>query len=339
MRILLVDDDVVFTKLLVSKLDELGLDDVTVAHSVQEALILVGQGPSPFDCFLLDIALGKSNGIDLCQTLRARADNKLAPIIMVTSQRGSTLMSRAFSAGATDFLRKPLDHNEVVGRIKTAMLLVELTKKAKSSTGASDNLPRRNYLYEDNSSLKPVWFPQIKGMAQFSWFQKKLSELRSRDEAPKLLRVQIKDFGARFRRLDLTELERHLYVVSGVISEVMNGEQFLFSYLGRGRFLISLQDGISENVGETAKKLQDRANLRLDQSRTSRSILLQLQFSNVTGPFPTSESSTNSDAQVDYALNEVSHALDLPRVDEIEGRIFQKALAEEKKQDVTKKTN
>jgi len=219
------------------------------------------------------------------------------------------------------------------------MLLVELTKKAKSSTGASDNLPRRNYLYEDNSSLKPVWFPQIKGMAQFSWFQKKLSELRSRDEAPKLLRVQIKDFGARFRRLDLTELERHLYVVSGVISEVMNGEQFLFSYLGRGRFLISLQDGISENVGETAKKLQDRANLRLDQSRTSRSILLQLQFSKVTGPFPTSESSTNSDAQVDYALNEVSHALDLPRVDEIEGRIFQKALAEEKKQDVTKKTN
>lgn len=335
MRILLVDDDVVFAKLVVTKLAELGLHDVTVAHSAEETLALLDQEPSPFDCFLLDIALGDSNGIDLCQVLRMRADNKLAPIIMVTSQRGSALMSRAFTAGATDFMRKPLDHNEVVGRIKTAMLLVELTRKAKAPIGASEIPPRPNYLSDDNVALKPVWFPQIKGMAQFSRFQKKLSELRSRNETPKLYRAHIKDFGAFSRQLDLTELKRHLHTVSCVISDVVSGEQFLFSYLGRGRFIICLQDGISKNFGETAVNLQDRANLLLNQPQYSGLIALQLQVSEITGLLSESANSIPSDRQEEHSLNQDALALDLPRVDEIEEKMFQKALAEEKKQDVT----
>jgi phosphoserine phosphatase RsbU/P len=224
MRILLVDDDVVFAKLFVTKLAELGLRDVTVAHSAEEAVALLDQGASPFDCFLLDIILGDSNGIDLCHILRMRADNKLAPIIMITSQRGSTLMSRAFSAGATDFLRKPLDHNELVGRIKTAMLLVELAKRAKAPIGASEIPLRRNSLSHDNPPLKPVWFPKIEGMVKFSCLQKKLSELRSRNETPKLYRVHIKDFGVLLGQADYTELKQHLHQVSSLLSEAVSGD-------------------------------------------------------------------------------------------------------------------
>ena len=336
MRILLVDDDEVFAKLVVTKLAELGLRDVTVARSAEQALTLLDQEPSPFDCFLLDIFLGDYNGIDLCQILRMRADNKLAPIIMVTSQRSNTLMSRAFSAGATDFLRKPLDHNELVGRIKTAMLLVELTKKTKAPIRDSEILPQRKDLSDNNNSIKPFWFPQIKGMVQFSWFQKKLLEIRSRSETPKLYRADIRDFRTLFRKLDLTELKRHLQTVSGVLSEAVSGEKFLFSYLGRGRFIICLEDDESKNFGEKrVVNLQDRANLLLDQSQSPGSIILQLQASDITVPFPTSVNSTTSDSQDEHPLNEDSHALDLPSVAEIEEKMFQKALAEEKRQDVT----
>ena len=137
------------------------------------------------------------------------------------------------------------------------------------------------------------------------------------------------------RQLDLTELKRHLHTVSCVISDVVSGEQFLFSYLGRGRFIICLQDGISKNFGETAVNLQDRANLLLNQPQYSGLIALQLQVSEITGLLSESANSITSDRQEEHSLNQDALALDLPRVDEIEEKMFQKALAEEKKQDVT----
>jgi len=334
MRILLVDDDLVFAQVVVTKIAALGLRDVTVAHSAEQALALLDHGASPFDCFLLDIFLGDSCGIDLCRTMRLHADNKLVPIIMVTSQRGNALMSRAFSAGATDFLRKPLDHNELVGRIKTAMLLVELTKKNKARIEAPEILRQRNDLSVNNESLKAFWFPNVKGMVEFARFQEKLSELRSRNETPKLYRAHIRNFGSLVRQLDLTEFKRHLHTLSRVLSEAGNGEQFLFCYLGRGRFIICLQIDTKLNVGQTAMSLQDRVNVRLDQSRSAKPNTSQLQISDITARFAIGSNSTSSDLRDKHPLTEDPHALDLPRVDEIEQKMFQKALAEEKKQDV-----
>lgn len=330
MRILLVDDDAVFAKLVVTKLAELGLRNVTVANSAEEALALLDKGASPFDCFLLDIVLGDSDGIDLCHILRMRADSKLTPIIMVTSQRGSALMSRAFSAGATDFLRKPLDNNELVGRIKTAMLLVELIQKTKAPIGVSEIPPRRNSLSHDNPPLKPAWFPKIKGMVKFSYLQKKLSELRSRDETPKLYRVYIKDFGTLFRQTDHTELKRHLHHVSSLLSEAMRGDQILFSYLGRGRFILCLQDHDSKNSDETAVNLQNRANLLLEQSQSAGTIALKLRITDITGSFPAFLNATIHDLRGEHSTNPDSLALDLPKIDDIEEKMFKKALAEKK---------
>ncbi|MGX0978401.1 sigma-B regulation protein RsbU (phosphoserine phosphatase) [Roseovarius sp. MBR-51] len=327
MRTLLVDDDVVFAKLVVTKLAELGLRDVTVAHSAEEALSLLDQGSSPFDCFLLDIVLGHSDGIDLCHILRMRADSKLAPIIMVTSQRDSTLMSRAFSAGATDFLRKPLDHNELVGRIKTAMLLVEFINRTKAPKGGSEMPPRRNYLLHDSTPTKPVWFPKIKGMVEFACLQKRLSELRSRDETPNLYRVQIKDFGTLLSQSDYTELKRHLHQVSSLLSEAASGDQILFSYLGRGRFIICLSNHSSGHAGETAEKMQNRVNLGLSQALSTGSKALKLRISNISRPRPASSNTTTHDVRGEHSINPDALALDLPLVDDIEERIFEKALA------------
>lgn len=334
MRILLVDDDLVFAKVVVTKLAELGLRDVTVAHSAEQALILLGSGVSPFDCFLLDICLGEASGIDLCRTLRLHAENKLAPIIMVTSQRGNASMSRAFSAGATDFLRKPLDHHELVGRIKTAMLLVELTKKTKARSKASDILPQRKDHSVNSDAVKSFWFPKVRGMVEFSRFQEKLSELRCQKGTTRLYRAHIRNFGALLRHLDLTEVKQHLQTASSALSESCNGKQVSFCYLGRGRFIICSQIDTEMNFGETAMSLQDRVNRRLDQSRSARSNSLHLQISDITYRLAMNSKSTSSDLRDAPPMAGDSHALDLPSVDEIEEKMFQKALVEEKKQDL-----
>lgn len=335
MRILLVDDDLVFAKLVVTKLAELGLRDVTVAQCAEQALGLIDQGPSTFDCFLLDIVLGNSDGIDLCHKLRMRADNKLAPIIMVTSQRHGTFMSRAFIAGATDFLRKPLDHNELVGRIKTAMLLVELTKKNKAPIGGSRLPSSRTYLSHYNAPLEPVWFPKINGLVKYSYLQKKLSELGSLGKTPNLYRVQIKDFGVLFRQTEPTERKRHLHQISKLLSEAVSEDQVLFSYLGRGRFILCLQDQGSKEPDETAVNLQNRFNLRLGQSKSAGSIVLELRVSDITEPVPSSSNLATNNLQGIYPMPRDALMLSLPQVDDIEDRMFEKDLAQTKQQDVT----
>lgn len=335
MRILLVDDDLVFAKLVVTKLAELGLRDVTVAQCAEQALALLDQGPSTFDCFLLDIVLGKSDGIDLCHKLRMHADNKLAPIIMVTSQRHGTFMSRAFIAGATDFLRKPLDHNELVGRIKTAMLLVELTKKNKAPIGGSRLPSSRTYLSHYNAPQEPVWFPKINGLVKYSYLQKKLSELRSLGRTPNLYRVQIKDFGVLFRQTESTRRKRHLHQISKLLSEAVSEDQVLFSYLGRGRFILCLQDQGSKEPDETAVNLQNRMNLRLGQSKSAESIVLELRVSHITEPVPSSPNLATNNLQGIYSMPRDALMLNLPQVDDIEDRMFEKDLAQTKQQDVT----
>ena len=335
MRILLVDDDLVFAKLVVTKLAELGLRDVTVAQSAEQALGLLDQGSSTFDCFLLDIVLGNSDGIDLCHNLRMRADNKLAPIIMVTSQRHGTFMSRAFIAGATDFLRKPLDHNELVGRIKTAMLLVELTKKNKASIGGSKLPPSHTYLSQYNAPLEPVWIPKINGLVKYSYLQKKLSELSSPGKTPNLYRVQIKDFGVLFRQKGSIERKRYLHQISNLLSEAVSEDQVLFSYLGRGRFILCLQDQDSKEPDETAMNLQNRINLRLDQSPSAGSIVLELRVSDITGPFPSAPNLETNNPRGTHSVTRDALMLNLPQVDDIEDRMFEKDLAQTKRQDVT----
>lgn len=330
MRILLVDDDLVFAKLVVNKLAELGLRGVTVAHSAEEAIDLLDQRTSPFDCFLLDIFLGDTDGINLCHILRQRPENKLVPIIMVTSQRDNSLMSRAFSAGATDFLRKPLDHNELVGRIKTAMLLVELAKKAKAPPRLSEILPHHKYTADEPPAPKSVFIPKIKCMVNFSCFRKQLSEMRSRNETPKLYRAHIKDFGRLVERVGDHELKPQLHKLGSLLSDELGGDKILISYLGRGRFIMCVQNQGPNNAGEDAVSLQNRANLRLGGSQSAESMVLQLRISDIAGPFLPSPKATTHDLLGEHSINLDALARDLPKVDDIEETMFEKALIEEK---------
>ena len=72
MRILLVDDDPVFTELICANLHEWGFDDISHAESAAAAIELVENQRIPFDCFLIDIEMEQMDGIELCAVLRKR---------------------------------------------------------------------------------------------------------------------------------------------------------------------------------------------------------------------------------------------------------------------------
>ena len=58
---------------------------------------------------LLDVDMPGMDGYEVCRRLRAQARFATVPIVMVTGHEDSTAIGRAFDAGATDFISKPVN--------------------------------------------------------------------------------------------------------------------------------------------------------------------------------------------------------------------------------------
>jgi diguanylate cyclase (GGDEF)-like protein len=104
-RVLVIDDDVAFALLATETLQQAGFV-VETASNAREAL----------DCFearrpdlvLLDVELPGTNGFDLCGTLRTLSPGYEVPVVMVTGHDDTGSVARAYEAGATDFIHKPV---------------------------------------------------------------------------------------------------------------------------------------------------------------------------------------------------------------------------------------
>jgi len=76
-----------------------------------------------FDIVLVDYQMAKMNGIECVTHLRNLTEYQYVPIIMLTADGDRDLRVSAVSAGATDFLSKPFDTEELRLRVKNLLSL------------------------------------------------------------------------------------------------------------------------------------------------------------------------------------------------------------------------
>jgi predicted signal transduction protein with EAL and GGDEF domain/DNA-binding response OmpR family regulator len=103
--VLIIDDDPVFTLLASETLEQAGFN-ARIATNTKDALAAFEQEQP--DLVLLDVELPGSNGFDICATLRAMSPGVEVPIVMVTGHDDTESIARAYEAGATDFIHKPV---------------------------------------------------------------------------------------------------------------------------------------------------------------------------------------------------------------------------------------
>ncbi|GAC1299735.1 MAG: hypothetical protein NVSMB23_30710 [Myxococcales bacterium] len=70
------------------------------------------------DLLLLDIAMPDRDGLDLCRELKKDAGFRRIPVFVVSARPGKDVVDRAIAAGAEQFIRKPFENHELVGRIR-----------------------------------------------------------------------------------------------------------------------------------------------------------------------------------------------------------------------------
>jgi diguanylate cyclase (GGDEF)-like protein len=113
-QILLVDDDVVIRAKVSETLQQDGFD-VLLAKNGNDGIVAY-QEHRP-DLILVDAVMPLLDGFEFCETLKG-AGEKFTPILMITSLDDSESIDRAFAAGATDYITKPINLSILRQRVK-----------------------------------------------------------------------------------------------------------------------------------------------------------------------------------------------------------------------------
>jgi len=114
-KVLAVDDTPENLRLVEALLGPQGYDVVTASSGTEALALLPKVGP---DLLLVDIVMPEMNGYEFTKAVRADANWRHVPVIMITATGGADLV-RSLEAGADDFVSKPFDKNELLARVKS----------------------------------------------------------------------------------------------------------------------------------------------------------------------------------------------------------------------------
>jgi CheY-like chemotaxis protein len=125
-RILLVEDDPKDVELTLTALEDYKLaNEVVVAHDGAEALDYLyrrgnftNRSTDNPAVLLLDLKLPKVDGLEVLEQIKADAQLKLIPVVVLTSSHEERDMVTSYKLGVNAYVVKPVDFHEFVNAVK-----------------------------------------------------------------------------------------------------------------------------------------------------------------------------------------------------------------------------
>ena len=172
LRVLVAEDEALIRLDLVELLTEEGYTVIAEAGDGEEALELARK-LTP-DLVVMDVKMPKMDGISAAAVI---AEERIAPVVMLTAFSQRELVERARDAGAMAYVVKPFDSSDVIPAIEIAMARFAEIRAVEAEV---------TDLEERFASRKAV--DQAKGLLQeglgltepeaFRWIQKTAMDLR-----------------------------------------------------------------------------------------------------------------------------------------------------------------
>ena len=104
--ILVVDDDPVVCALMRATLQSDGFEVIEASDGIEGCRMYREHRP---DLLLVDLMMPRMDGFELCRELRSHPESAYVPIVVATSLDDVPSIARAYDAGATDFIPKPVN--------------------------------------------------------------------------------------------------------------------------------------------------------------------------------------------------------------------------------------
>ncbi len=83
------------------------------------------------DLILLDIMMPKTDGFQVCKTIKQQPEFKEIPIIFLTAKVDETSLLQGFELGGVDYIKKPFLISELMARVQTHIQLQKTTENLK----------------------------------------------------------------------------------------------------------------------------------------------------------------------------------------------------------------
>jgi putative two-component system response regulator len=129
-RVLVVDDNLVNRELLDEILSSAGYT-VETCPDGESALRAVARQPP--DTIVLDVMMPHLDGFEVCQRLKAAPATRFIPVVMVTALSEVAARVRGLEVGADDFLGKPVQHDELLIRVRALVRVRRLRDELDSA--------------------------------------------------------------------------------------------------------------------------------------------------------------------------------------------------------------
>src|SRR5919199_190515 len=127
-RVLVVDDVPANVRLLEARLSA-EYFDVLTATSGSEALAICERAEC--DIVLLDVMMPDMDGFEVCRRIKANRKTHHIPVVMVTALDSPSDRVKGLSAGADDFLTKPVSDVALIARVRSLSRLKLMTDELR----------------------------------------------------------------------------------------------------------------------------------------------------------------------------------------------------------------
>ncbi len=114
-RILVVDDEPRFVRLVEANLNSEGFEVIKAKSGQQAVDLAVSEKP---DLILLDVMMPEMDGFQACERIRAFST---VPIIMLTAKGEEDQRVRGLNIGADDYIVKPFSATELLARVRAVL--------------------------------------------------------------------------------------------------------------------------------------------------------------------------------------------------------------------------
>jgi CheY-like chemotaxis protein len=121
-RVLVVDDDPFIRHILQAILEAEGYVVLLAENGVDGLELLKHQTPlAPLTLVLLDVMMPKMTGIEMLIELRKDPQLYNLPVLMLTAEGGPEDVARGYAAGASFYMTKPFDREQLLKGIQAAL--------------------------------------------------------------------------------------------------------------------------------------------------------------------------------------------------------------------------
>ena len=117
-RILVVDDEIYIVHILDFSLGMEGYEVLTALDGEQALEKARAEKP---DLIVLDIMMPKLDGYETCKRLKADAETKDVPVILLSAKGRNVDQKIGFEVGADDYITKPFSPRKLVERINAIL--------------------------------------------------------------------------------------------------------------------------------------------------------------------------------------------------------------------------